>query len=128
VKSWLKKRRLNTTNVPSHRIEQINKLILEQLNIQILREINLPVGCLVTITKVNTTRDFSLSRVTASIIPAERNLSVLGLLNNKAGYLQHLIAQKIAVFKVPKLTFILDTGGVHVERLDELIDKIHHEK
>lgn len=112
----------------THRIEQINKLILELLNEQILREINLPVGSFVTITKVDTTRDFSTARVTASVIPADKTESTLAHLNNQAGYLQHLIGQKMTVYKVPKLSFRTDSGPAHVERIDQLIDKIHREK
>ncbi|MFH1207217.1 MAG: 30S ribosome-binding factor RbfA [Patescibacteria group bacterium] len=110
------------------RIQQLNKLILQLLNEHILRDINMPDGCFVTITKVDTTRDLSLARVTISVIPTGRQDSILAYMNRQAGYSQHAIGGKLKVYKVPKLMFYLDTGGSHVERVDELIDKIHNEK
>lgn len=111
----------------SHRIEQINALILKLLNEQILREVNLPAGCFVTITKVDTTRDLGLARVTISVIPTDKQEMMHVYMNRQAGHFMRVLGRNMRVYKIPKLTFMLDTGGPHVEHLDELIDKIHKE-
>jgi ribosome-binding factor A len=113
--------------VPSHRIEQINALILKLLNEQILREVDLPAGCFVTITKVDTTRDLGLARVTISVIPTDKQETMRVYMNRRAGHFTHELGRYMKVYKIPKLTFKLDTGGSHVEHLDQLIDKIHRE-
>jgi ribosome-binding factor A len=114
--------------VPSHRIQQINKLILELLNAQMLREIDLPAGSFVTITKVDTTRDLGLARVTMSVMPADKQAPIHVYMNRQAGHFQRVLGRNMKLYKVPKLTFTLDTSGSHVEHLDQLIDKIHNEQ
>lgn len=111
----------------THRIEQINALILKLLNEQILREVNLPAGCFVTITKVDTTRDLGLARVSISVIPTEKQDAMHVYMNRRAGHFMRALGQYMKVYKIPKLTFNLDAGGAQVERLDQLIDKIHKE-
>ena len=111
----------------THRIEQINALILKLLNEQILREVDLPAGCFVTITKVDTTRDLGLARITISVIPTDKQDAMYVYMNRQAGHFMRALGRYMKLYKIPKLTFNLDSGGPHVEHLDELIDKIHKE-
>ncbi len=112
----------------THRIEQINALILKLLNEQILREVDLPTGCFVTITKVDTTRDLGLARITIGVIPTDKEEAMNIYMNRRAGHFMHILGQHMKVYKIPKLTFQLDASGSHVEQMDRLIDKIHSEK
>jgi len=87
--------------MPSHRIKQVNELIRNELNKVILKEGELPLGYLATITKVNTSADLSQSKITISILPADKQGTILNLLNNKAKHLQYELGKIIILRKTP---------------------------
>ena len=111
----------------SHRIKQVNELVREELNKVILREAGLPAGYLATITKVQTSADLSQSRIFISVLPEDKQGTVLSLLNKQAGHLQHELGQIIILRKTPKLVFKIDEERKKAIHIEELIDKIHQE-
>ncbi|MDP2684641.1 MAG: 30S ribosome-binding factor RbfA [bacterium] len=113
--------------MPSHRIQQINELIRNELNKVILKEAGLPPGYLATITKVKTSRDLSQSIITISILPTAKQGTILNLLNDQAKHLQYELGKNIILRKTPKLSFVIDEGQQKTTHIDELIDKIHQE-
>jgi len=113
--------------MPSHRIKQVNELIRNELNKVILKEGELPLGYLATITKVNTSADLSQSKITISILPADKQGTILNLLNNKAKHLQYELGKIIILRKTPKLSFVIDEGQQKTTHIDKLIDKIYQE-
>ena len=112
----------------SHRIKQVNELIHQQLSEIILKEVSTPPGCLITITKINTTRDLSQARVSISVLPEHFQQSILADLNKKAKSLQYSLGNILVIRKTPKLQFQLDTTEVEAAHIDALIDKIHKEQ
>lgn len=112
----------------SYRIKQVNELIQQQLSEIILKDISTPPGCLVTITKVDTTRDLSQARVSISVLPDKFKQSVLASLKKNATSLRYTLGDILVIRKTPKLRFQLDTTEMHAAHIDALIDKIHREQ
>lgn len=111
----------------THRLPQVNELIRQELSRIILKEITLPAGCLATITKVDTSRDLSQSKIYLSVLPTEKQAEVFGLLRSKTKWLQHELGKLLTMYKIPKIFFIIDQDQQKIARIDELIDKIHQE-
>jgi len=113
--------------MPSHRIKQVNELILKELNKIILKEAGLPAENLVTITKIQTSNDLGQSKIFISVLPANKQGTVLKMLNNVAKHLQYELGKVIILRKTPKLIFKIDQEQLKASHIDELIDKIHQQ-
>jgi len=114
--------------VSSHRIQKVNELIKQELGQLILKEINTPHGCLITITKVDTSKDLGQAKVMVSILPISEQEPIMRTLHKKAGFLQYELGKKMVIRKLPKLIFYSDLSQEKVSHIDTLIDKIHREK
>lgn len=113
--------------MPSHRIKQINELVHKELDKVILKEAGLPPGYLATITKVQTSADLGQSKISISVLPRDKQGTILKSLNNIAKHLQFELGKIIILRKTPKLLFIIDEQQQKAIHIDELIDKIHKE-
>jgi ribosome-binding factor A len=91
------------------RSERVSSLIREQLGELILREIGFD-GALATITDVEVDKKMEHAKVTVSVIPSDRTTAVVGELDRKAGYLQHLLMKKINIKPMPRIAFVIDRG------------------
>ena len=114
--------------MPSHRLKQVNELIQHELGKILSKEIGLPLGSLVTITKVKTSPDLSQARIFVSIMPSNKRASILAILNKNIVDLQHEFGQVIVLRKTPRLKFSFDIDQQKISHIDELIDKIHQEE
>lgn len=107
----------------NQRILQINELIQRNLGEIFAREIELPAGCLITITQVETMEDLREANVWLSIFPIDQSEIVLKLILRRIGELQKLLNRKIAIRYVPRIKFILDHSA---ERADQ-VEKVLHD-
>lgn len=114
--------------MPSHRIEKINELIRQELGKIFLREMNFPDDCLATITKVSTAPDLGQAKIYVSVMPAEQQEKILSYLSGQAGHLQFLLGKILVIRKSPKLFFYPDLDQQKIDRINDLIDKIHREQ
>jgi len=114
--------------MPSYRIKQVNELVRNELNKVIIKEAGLPKGYLATITKVQTSADLSHSKISISIIPTDKQGTILTLLNNMAKHLQYELGKIIILRKTPNLVFVIDEEQKKAIHIDELIDKIRKER
>ena len=112
----------------SRRITQVNELIQQELGKLFTRETKFPPGCLVTITKVITSRDLGQAKIFISVLPATEREKIITVLNKQAGSLQYELGDIIVLRKIPKLIFMPDLGQEKRAHIDELIDKIHKER
>ena len=111
----------------SHRIPQVNELIKRELSQFLLKEIDFPEDCLVTITKVETSKDLEHAKVWLSILPFDSRGKIFQILTRSIKYVQHLLNKKLVMRKVPKINFVQDTTEEKADRIEKLLDKIHDE-
>lgn len=107
----------------AERMARVDELIKQQLGEVILRELDLPLGCLVTITKVKTSKDLHHARVFVSILPKTNEREIFGMLVQQIRHLQHLLHQNITLHHSPKLQLAIDEGEKKAARIDELLEK-----
>lgn len=90
-----------------NRILQINDLIRDGLNDIILRDIDLPKGCLVTIIRVESESDLKTARVYASILPSYFKGKVFKILIRQSKRIQHSLNRKLRIKFVPEIKFTI---------------------
>lgn len=108
----------------SRRIKQVNELIREELSQIFLKELELPLGVMATISRVKTSADLKSAKVWLSIIPGGQAQEILKSLQKKAGYIQSLLGKKVILKFTPKPTFVLDDSGEKAEKITRLLDEI----
>lgn len=87
-----------------HRPERVSSLIREELNNLILRNLEFP-NCLVTITGVAVSPKLEHAKVKINVIPREKILKVLKILEENRRRLQHLLLKKINIKPMPQIRF-----------------------
>jgi ribosome-binding factor A len=103
------------------RSERVGKLIREELSKMILREVEL--SALATITEVEVDKKLEGARVKVSVLPstAAAEEQVLDALEQKAGYLQHLLLKKINIKPMPRIVFVIDHGFENAALVEKLL-------
>lgn len=110
----------------STRILKINGEIQKYLSELLTYEMKNPlITGIISVTRVDTTNDLSLSRVYVSIFtPNGDKKEVFNQICHSAGYLRRELCERIDLRKVPYLEFVLDESLEYGQRIDEVIDKI----
>lgn len=111
----------------SKRIAQVNELLREELGKMFTRELELPEGCIATISRVETSTDLEHARVWLKIFPTDRSKDVLSIILRASKELQHQLSQKLVMRQVPRLKYKIDESEGKAARIEQLIDQIHHD-
>jgi ribosome-binding factor A len=107
----------------SDRIRQVNDHLRTTIGTIISQEIEVPLGCFVTISRVETSRDLKRARVFVTIIPDAEAESTLTFLRRKGVEIQGFLGRKIHMKFTPKLQFVLDEQLAKAQVVYDLIDR-----
>ena len=85
---------------------------------------------MISIMSVDTSKDFSFSKVYVSIYnPSNEYIDqIIENLNDKAFYFQKIISSKVRTSRTPKIKFFLDKSSEFQKQIDELINEVSSEK
>lgn len=108
----------------SDRMNKINELVKQQLGFILLTEMEWPKETIVTITKVQVSRDLKYARIFVSVLPEGEEHKVLVKLIRARGSLQHLLGGKIEFRSTPKLNFAIDNDSQAALAIDKLLDNL----
>lgn len=110
---------------PTNRIEKVNSLIQQELGSELhsLLEDN---NALVTISKVETSKDLKWAKVWISIVGGNDE-KILKDIEKNIYQLQGQINRTLNLKIVPRLQFYLDTGPRYAQHIETLIDQIKKE-
>ena len=108
----------------SERILKINALIQLELGELLVREIEFPRQCLVTVTAVETSSDLHHAKVWVSVLPSMYAGKVLERLRKNAGHFQHLLNKRLRFKPLPRLSFAIDSSERDAAGVDQLLDQI----
>ncbi|ACO04818.1 MAG TPA: 30S ribosome-binding factor RbfA [Persephonella sp.] len=89
----------------SHRMEKVNNELKRVLSEIFLTEIPVQQDNIVTVLRVEATSDLNEAKVYVSAL--KNGQDVVEQLNQKSGYIRHLVGNRIKIRKVPKFKFIL---------------------
>lgn len=111
----------------SHRPEQVASLIQNYIGELMRRDLELPAGVIVSVSKVNIGPDLKFAKIMVSIMPEDKRDEVLRYLNQNRTTLQKELASRLTMKFSPKIGFALDATASHVSHIESLLDKIDEE-
>ncbi|MBN1778884.1 MAG: 30S ribosome-binding factor RbfA [Candidatus Buchananbacteria bacterium] len=111
----------------SHRLEQISEVIRHEIGGLLLTEVEFPVGCLVTIVEVQTSKDLRHAKIIISVMPVKFTAKVLEKLQKNIGHLQFELNKKLSMKPLPRIRFAIDRTEHKAVGIEELLDKIRKE-
>ena len=110
----------------TNRIEKLNALIQRELG-KILMPYMEGQDGLVTITKVETSKDTRWAKIHISIIGGDDD-EIFRIIEKNLYDIQGELNRTVNLKLIPRLQFFLDTSPRYVQHIDELIQKIHDEE
>jgi ribosome-binding factor A len=109
------------------RPDRVGDQIRVELGDLLAREVHDPGIGFVTITRVHVTADLQLARIFYTAFGDEKARRASGrALTRAAPFLRHQIGQRLRLRRVPVLEFEFDESIERQERVERLLDEIHH--
>jgi ribosome-binding factor A len=109
----------------SRRQKKVSSLIKEALSQILIDTVQASYGSsLITITRIEITKDLKKAHVYLSIFGNEPKEEILEMLNERKGYFRKYFASKINLKYNPLLIFSYDPFFKHEEKIDNLLRKI----
>ena len=108
----------------SHRVAQVNKLIQKDISEIIAKDLELPLGILLTVTRVKTGSDLKHSKIFVSVLPEEKAEQTLKWLDKRKGFLQKKLAANLTMKFSPKIFFAADETEAYANRIEEILDSL----
>lgn len=108
------------------RQERIEKLLLEEFAKIFLSHTNtLFNNTMVTVTKVNVTRDFLLARVNISVFPSEKVEEIMKILETQNNIIKRDLGNGLRnhLRRIPEIEYYIDDSLDYIDRIDELLKK-----
>ena len=112
----------------THRISKINELLRQHLAEIIERELSLKPGVLLTIAKVDTSRDLRYTRVFVSVFPEQELNYGLETLRKEAYTIQGKLNKLLSMKPLPRVEFFSDTTEVRASEVEVLLAQIKNEQ
>jgi ribosome-binding factor A len=110
--------------MPSQRIRQINNALRDYMAVAIMRQVELPVGVVVSVTKVHTTADLRHAQVFLSIVPDNLAGSTLQLIKQQLSAIVTDVVDHITFRLVPQFHFKLDDTERKAAQIEALLDSL----
>jgi ribosome-binding factor A len=112
------------------RTDRLNSLLKEVISEVIRRDVRNPhVTELVTVTRVNISKDLRHAKVFISVIGSEQDkFETIKALNSAAGFIAVNSSHKVVMRFFPELVFKLDDSVDKHMRIEELLNQIGHER
>jgi ribosome-binding factor A len=108
----------------SNRPRRVAELIRRELAMLIPRELDDPHAHQITITGAEVSRDMSSARIYYSLLSgAAEAKQTTKSLNRAAGFLRHVLMERVSLRSVPALRFYFDESVERGARIDSLIEQ-----
>lgn len=107
------------------RIQRVNQLIKKEVALILLREVDFPEGVLATVTRVESSRNLTQTKVYISVMPVRKTPNVLQILDKLIYYLQQKLNKRLKMRPIPKIQFMEEKETAKAGRIEELLEKIH---
>jgi len=110
------------------RNRRVADLVQRELAVSIQREMSDTRLKFVTISDVDVSPDLKNAKVFVTSLEDDLDRdAVVAELNNYAGHYRHILAKKLSMRTVPRLTFVFDHSVERGRRLTDLIDAVSRE-
>jgi ribosome-binding factor A len=108
----------------SLRTEQFGEVLIRELSYFFAREVEFPLGSLVTVTQAKVTPDLKYAQVWLSVLPEKFTGQVLKIAERSTREFEKKLFRKMSTKFTPKITFKIDTGEQHAAKVEQLINQI----
>ncbi|MGE5402045.1 MAG: 30S ribosome-binding factor RbfA [Ignavibacteriales bacterium] len=109
----------------SYRKDKVSRLIQEEISWIFLYKLKDPSIGFITITNVKVSPDLKIAKIYFSVLEKNNRQTVLNRINEIKGLIRAELAHKIKMKFIPELDFYIDDTTDHVERIEDLLKKIH---
>lgn len=108
-----------------NRIDRISEEIRKELS-NIVRELKDPgIPLMVTITKVDVTKDLSVAKAYVSVFGNEKvQKDALSALKRAAGFIRREVAHRVKLRAVPEFSFVLDDSIAYGSHINEILKNL----
>lgn len=111
------------------RMDKVNATLKKELAPIIDNELrNTNITGLITINKVDTAPDFSVSKIYISMIAVKNRKEALKGLRKAKGYMKIRLSQRLNFRKMPDLQFIFDESVEYGTRINKVIKELNDKK
>lgn len=110
------------------RIKRVNNLIKEELGKIIFKEIEFPKEILVTLTRIETSKDFSEAKVYITCYPEDKEREILKILNSRIYFIQKKLDKKLVMRKIPKIVFVKEETVVQAGKIEKILEELKKKK
>lgn len=110
------------------RIQQVNQLIRKELGQILLREADFSENVLVTITRVETSRNLIHAKVYVSVLPEDRFSKISETLNRQIFDIQQSLNKRLRMRPIPKIMFVEEKQTVEAGKIEQLLQEIKDQK
>ncbi len=112
----------------SIRTERVASLIKSEIGEILSREYNDPAFGFITVTDVRMTPDLRIARVSFSIFGSEeQKKNTMAMLDGERGHIRGLVGSHLSMKFTPALQFYRDDTLDTVDRINQLIKKMHED-
>lgn len=105
----------------SFRKQQLNSLIRNELATFIQREIEFPIGSLVTLIEVQVAPDFETGIAMVSVLPSDKKDEALAILKSNRALAQTFLFKRLKMAKVPQIRFEYDGGSEKSAAIEKIL-------
>lgn len=110
------------------RIRQVNELLKKNIGEIIAREIELPLDVFITITKVETARDLKHAKVFVTVLPDNKRVSTIRLIERRTGLVHRLLFKRLQIKFIPTIRFVFDEGAIKAQQIYDAMDRASSEE
>lgn len=111
----------------SIKMERLNNTFVEKISEILHNDIKDKDVKFVTITEVKITNDLSFAKVYFTSNEENRR-QVTEALNKASGFIRSRLCEKVQLRKMPEIHFVYDESVEYGQRIDDIIERINHEK
>ncbi|MBI4050706.1 MAG: 30S ribosome-binding factor RbfA [Candidatus Doudnabacteria bacterium] len=108
------------------RQEKINSLLKREIAAYLQEQGFEGVTGLLTITSADVTPDLEEAKIFFSVV-GQDEVKVLDILKKQIYQVQGMLLKKLKMRKIPKIDFVPDYSGENVQRIGQIIRKLHED-
>lgn len=105
----------------SQRTEQVASLLQHHISEILVREVEPPEGCLITVMRAEVTPDLKNAKIFISILPDNKTGSALKILERNTRDIQKLLNARLTMKFSPRITWALDITTRKYAAIDDAL-------
>lgn len=107
-----------------HREEQLEHYLQQVVAEFFLKRIEFPIDALVTVTKVELSKDRRHGIIWVSVLPDAKGPDCAKIIRRNLYFVQGEVNRKVQTRPIPRMSVKMDAGPAYSEHIEELLKKI----